>query len=594
MPSYNFLVISSCRPWANSIKRYIEWNFSANASVVEIPYYKEEETLEIFDFISARLVENDSFILRNSIAIFDACLYDKNFNPLSDFANLSTLASMLALAFPEIHWIFLMMREQIISSSILDGHVFHWDKTLKENFKKIEDIYCPLFDPTGLRNLIREKAKNDNEVKKYLVLHNEGSSASIDDEEAYAYLHSYIAYKLLYRSFLVTTASLMEKLFGEKELNKPLVELVFEDIFLNFPDREKKARFSDLYKRDEDFTGLKRVKKRVFVTVGHKYTNAYENNKTYIRILKSAGKLIKKVYKPSGGIYNIIREAGLFDEYWKSKEKAWVRTKPHIEQETSHSAPGRFLLIAENLLYRARKILDEANTVQDCIHGALLALEAQELLGYKTPTTCLEAIALKHQLEVKAECMFYGVGYNIDMKNRFKEIEGEVKAVSEWFHPSVRKKSYLNAQLGIITELVEILRDYGQFDEELQCLKKIRKLNRQFYFLNHPGLKFVQPLRAYIDTLVGSFPLFCGALFFWPIFYGLLGYLCNTRYEGYKDGILTFWEQVANSSYTFFGLQPSSQPIGTISHVLTIFTVLTGFLHLGIFISYLYNLIFRK
>jgi hypothetical protein len=624
----NIIIITPSYLCASAIKRYVEYNSNCfNIFIIEIPYLFKNENdivlyniLDYFEIIVKRLEDFRFSELREAVVILDLGFWELELNPIrkDPFKSISVLASWLVLSFPDIDWIFLTMLGKDKENNIFKNHTIYWPFSLTKsqdverfyNLLEIKDRTVPMFDALGLRKEIRKIARETNIVSKktinYMIIRENNIAAAIDEEEEYAYLHGYIAYKLGYRCFVVTSMRLFKKLFSDKQddqnRNWPLnIELTFEDMFLNFPDKDTdEPHLSYLRERDNNFKILKEVKNRILVTVGHKYIKWSEANKLYLKELKAKarakGGIVRKIYKPSGGIYNTMEQAGLLKDYWKKRKDEWQKAKPgpNMEEAGGHSAPGRLLLIAEKLIERARKILDEANTVQDCIHGALLALEAQELLGYKTPTTCLEAIALKHQLEVKAECMFYGVGYNIDMKNRFKEIEGEVKAVSEWFHPSVRKKSYLNAQLGIITELVEILRDYGQFDEELQCLKKIRKLNRQFYFLNQPGLKFVQPLRAYIDTLVGSFPLFCGALFFWPVFYGLLGYLFNTRYEGYKDGILTFWEQVANSSYTFFGLQPSSQPIDTISHVLTIFTVLTGFLHLGIFISYLYNLIFRK
>ena len=54
------------------------------------------------------------------------------------------------------------------------------------------------------------------------------------------------------------------------------------------------------------------------------------------------------------------------------------------------------------------------------MYGALLALEAQELLANRTPTTALEALAVRHELEVTAECMFYGVEYNFDVRRRLE------------------------------------------------------------------------------------------------------------------------------------------------------------------------------
>jgi len=408
-----------------------------------------------------------------------------------------------------------------------------------------------------------------------------------------------------YLSLPVSTLAMMNRLFRNdkgsiapasdpNDASEIRLDLIFEDIFLNFPDKAPETSLSNLQERDNKFR-LANAEKRVFVTVGHEHYPYKKQNEAYISSLKSIGKKIRMLYKPSAGIFNILKDCGLLKHgYFNPKKYSQRELLTPPGEGGSHSAPGRILAIADKLIDRAEKIFNSAGTVKESIHGAMLALEAQELLGYRTPTTCLEAIALKHKLEVKAECMFYGVGYNIDMKNRFKEIEAEVKAVSQWFHPSVRKRSVLNGQLGILTEIVEILREYGQFDEEMQCLKRIRKLNRQFYFLNHPLLRIVQPLRAYIETLVSSFPLFIGALVFWPVFYGLLNWVCRAEYETGSDAVKTVGWYIANAFYSFFGLQPSFGPSSTSAHIISLLIVITGFLHLGIFISYLYSLIFRK
>jgi len=585
----NFFIISTSKSWANSIRRYIEWNIGANTSIIEIPLFKEEETLDIFNFISTELGKNDSSTLRNSIAILDGCFWESNLNPLVDPPNRSTLTAMLALAFPEIHWIFVVMMRDT-AQQFKKNQFFYLQEKLSEFFSEINSISSPLFDPQGLRNKIRDNTKNTNtegmkEALKYLKLRNNEISASIDEEEAYAYLHGYIAYKMGYRCYIVATEKEIQNLFT----NNLKINMVFEDIFLNFPDREK-GGLSDLEQRDKDekYRGLRNVPRRIFVTVGHKFTKAYEKNKIYIQKLKLEGKKVKKVYKPSGGIYNILEYSGLLKDYWKRKEREWKDAKPEMEQEWgAHSAPGRLLLIAEKLINRAEKILHEAKSVQECIHGALLALEAQELLGYKTPTTCLEAIALRHQLEVKAECMFYGISYNIDLENRFKEMEGEIEVVSKWFHPSVRKKASLNAQMGIITELMEILGDFGQFDEEQECLKCFRRLNRKWYFLNKPLLAPIRPIRWYVEELLGSFGSFVLAIICWPLFFGVMEYVFL------RVGNESLEKHILQAFMTFFSFQPI-QPCFAEGQVLTLILIILGFGHLGIFISYLYTLIARR
>jgi len=587
----NFFIISPSKSWANSIKRYIKWNIGANASNIEIPFFEEKEIPEIFNFISSELEKNSSSVLRDSIAIFDGCFWELGLNPLVAPPNRSTLAAMLALAFPEIHWIFIMM---INEKNGVENNKCYYLQKLSEFFKKIDSAHFPLFDAEGFRNKLREIMKSSilKQKLKYLKIREE-ISAAIDEEEPYAYLHSYIAYKMGYRAFVVTTENLMNILFNKGD-GKPQIKIVFEDMFLNFPDRNKEG-LSDLQKRDStnNYPLLKNVPKRIFVTVGHKYTKAYERNKIYIQILKEQGKKIKKVYKPSAGIYNLLENTNLIKDYWKNRKEEWKDAKPEIEEEGGgHSAPGRLLVIANILINRAERILHEAKSVQECIHGALLALEAQELLGYRTPTTCLEAIALKHQLEVKAECMFYGISYNIDLKNRFKEMENEIKAVSKWFHHSAKKKAELNAQMGIITEIIEILRDFGQFDEEQECLRCFRKLNRKWLYRNKPLLNIIfRPFQAYFETLASSFPLFFSAVALIPFLVGLWQYFIHKEAD--------FSQHILQAYITFFSFQPidSADKIpGYFPHndPLTLLLIIGGFFHLGIFISYLYTIIMRK
>ncbi|MDQ7052311.1 MAG: hypothetical protein Q9P14_05270 [candidate division KSB1 bacterium] len=110
-----------------------------------------------------------------------------------------------------------------------------------------------------------------------------------------------------------------------------------------------------------------------------------------------------------------------------------------------------------------------------------MALEGKELLGNKTPTSALRALAIQHDAEITAESMFYGIEYNINVKERFREIEREVKSISRWFHRSSRKRSELNARLTIIENLAKRFRDLNQFEEEQQCLAEARKLRFEFW-----------------------------------------------------------------------------------------------------------------
>jgi hypothetical protein len=530
----------------------------------------------------------------------------------------AVLISWLFLTFPEVQWYFLCENSQCKSEDAcvhLLPPFYNYrdyfiqglgkdDKT-SGNCMVLSRFFniIPLFDFPGLRNSIRRCIKPvcGVEMPEFPLRHY--YAASIDEEEHYAYLHGYLAYKIGYKCLVVTDQESMGLLSKEKkekvECDVPAIELAFEDLFLNFPDRSQgDTHLSNLSKRDEKYDRLKDVSKRILVTVGHKNVGWYGQNQDYIKGLRAKGKKVKIVYKPSSGMYNILEKSGLLNGYWKRRKEEWKKAKPgseSVDETGGHSSPGRLLLIAEKLIDRARRIFKETETVQDCIQGATLALEAVELLGYRTPTTALEAIALRHKLEVKAECMFYGIEYNIDVKNRIREIKNEVKTVSLWFHPKVRKRSILDAQMRIITDITRIFHDAGQFDEELVCLNYLRKLNRR-WSLKQPGLKkvlnyLIYPLRSYIETLVGSFRWFFLALVGWPLLLGILGKITNAKFAEDFSSLAAY---ISNSLMIYFGLQSNGYPQDVWAHVLTILILAGGFLHLGIFISYLYTLITRR
>jgi hypothetical protein len=297
-------------------------------------------------------------------------------------------------------------------------------------------------------------------------------------------------------------------------------------------------------------------------------------------------------------VYNILEKCGQLENYWKKCNIEYDAAKPSDDKEQSggHSSPGRLLVIAEKLISRADKILKQSHSIPECVLGATMALDAQELLGFRTPTTSLEAIALRHQLEVKAECQFYGVEYNIDVKKRIQEIKKEVRCASLWFSSKMQERASLDAEMMIITQIMRIFREVGQFDEEQVCMNYLRKLHRQ-YSAQQSGWKgflarLIYPIRWYIESLIRSFPLFISALIFWPLLFGIGRWIIKNN--GGFEKVKTFIDYLTDSFIVFFGMQPSSFPQGVVAHISVVLLILGGFIHLGIFISYLYTLITRR
>jgi len=603
-----------------SLERYFTFVAGEKLKHIPVPYpASPKEYVAAFHTLADSLEEEFSKNLstRAPLVIVDPCLFGSrhpthflgrtklsDWNPLHD--DPSSVFGMLLLAFPEVHWVFYTYERpekfvQLDTNRIDQSRIREWQvlssrgSTEQSTNSPLQRLIeygrlnpCFLFDATGLRNYFHWRISEENEP--YIVRQRDGCAAVIDDEEPYVFLHGYLAYKLGYRVHVVTTARMMSELFGT-DGGGTLPEITIQDIFLNFPDYAGREPQSNLQQRFKTYPGLAEIDTHIFVSVGHEHSASYEANRKFFREQCTQRKKIRTVFKPSGGMYKLLKDAGLLSEYWEKLEK-WVKKtappeKPPYPQVGGHSAPGRLVVIAERLNKRAEKILREAQTVQECILGATLALEASELLGYRTPTTALESIALRHQLEVKAECMFYGVGYTIDVESRLKEIEMEVKAVARWFHESVKEHSLLNAQLSIITAIARIFREHGQFDEEQKCLNKLRALNRQLCFHTRPRrLIPFQLLWWYVEKLVGSFSAFVMMVLAWPFFLGIISWIVENHWK--------FWDHIAHAYFTFFGLQPLQFPENWKGKLLTIFIVLAGFLHLGIFIAHLYTLIMRR
>lgn len=594
----------------NSIFRFVKYVcIGAERIKHEFDTQKNSGTFSFLEEITSFLDQKPLEKLLHTAVIFDisGAEDDKSWDLLRIKPAASDIAATLSLMYPEVYWIFVVMDNKIPSSDLLclsDHIVNPFDA---EGMRKLMELlnqhyygYSPLFDPSGLRSWLKRKMEKD--TKRPAISSdktgNSSFAAAIDEETSYAFMNAYLAFKMGYKTFTVTTLNMMERLFkhdeDKKNENRRNIDLVFEDLFASFPDKDTYSHLSDIKKKDAEFKGFMKVKKRIFVTVGHKHIAWDKSNKEHISTLKQDGKHIKMIYKPSGGLFNLLEKAGLIKEYWTVTKRQWRDAVPRDEKKDGHSASGKLLLISEKLIDRAEKIYHKAITVKDCIHGAALALEAKNLLMYKTPTTCLEAIALRHKLEVKAECMFYGVEYNIDVQSRFRELEGEIRTISKWFHPKVKKASSLNARMSIVTEIMRIFREFGQFDEEQACLKYFRKLNRKWFFSKNPWMKPVYPLRWYVETLVGSFRYFVIALLVWPILFGFISSMVGAGFGKNDDLIAGFSKQIINSFSIFFGIQPVQFPENPSAMVITMFLMLGGFLHLGIFVSHLYTLITRS
>jgi hypothetical protein len=545
--------------------------------------------------------------LFNAVAIIDAPSLTSlaELDPIDRTKGWSAVVAMLIMAFPEIHWAIISPYDP--GNTLLRKLHFPQTATFFNDLDLIlqfhDEGFSPLFDPAGLRAEIRRHLALRTDAS-YIPLR-EHYAVAIDEEENYSYFNAYTAYRFGFCCHVVTSYGMMRKMLGGSDTTG--IALSFEDIYLNFPD--KRLSISKIRVRDREFEALTKVDKRIFVTGGHKLTTAerdtWELNDRYLNERKAQGFYSKVMFKPESGVFDVWMRSGLQQQLRASGGKAqgfvWPPRKTVATSDIggTHSAPGRLLLIADRMIRRAGRILKNAESVPEAVHGATLTLEAQEYLGHRTPTTSLDAVALKHQLEVLAECMFYGVEYHLDTKSRFREIEQEVESIGIWFRSHTREVSKLNAEIGMLSDLVLSFRNFNQFNEEQAGLSKLRHLYRQLWFeRNKSWAWLVYPARWYIDHLLSSIAVFIAALSAWLlVFGGIYAFIPHSPPGIEVESAYT--HGLEDAVVTFFGMQPphelfQMEGVRPIIIWISMMAIIMSFVHLGIFVSHLYSIIARR
>jgi hypothetical protein len=305
-------------------------------------------------------------------------------------------------------------------------------------------------------------------------------------------------------------------------------------------------------------------------------------------------KLLRLIHKPVGGLFDLWQRSGLASVRLGASEKngvgagfVWPPAQRSGGADTGHSAPGRLLLVAETLIRRAHALRDRAlHSVSDAVRGAVMATNALELLGDRTPTTSVEALSLRHQFEVIAECQFSGVEYHIMIEPRMAEIRREIRALSRWFHPRQQWEAATNGEMAILNALVRILREDNQFDEEEACMRRVRHLHNRLWTRRSVWRLPLWPLLRYSEILFSSAWAFFGAIVAWVL--GLSSALWLVRPAGHHS-----WRDSFAS--IFSGFTSASVDVGELPVMLLgTLAVIAGLGHLGVFISRLYSQVARK
>lgn len=574
---------------------------------------REGQASDLFRELSGWIEQEfgETEIAQDELVILVDAVRPDDLNPIGS-NTWNAAVGMLILAFPEVRWFF------GVSSASSDKD--QWQSILRWHglaafLARIEGN--PLFDGSGLRGWVRQKAKetktdgaDGEKLAPYIPLRPKWAAA-IDDEAAYAYLNAYICYRFGFRAWALNSDRAFHLVFGDEALPSDSADLTFEDFYLGFPDKTKDVRYSNLGERDGRLSGLKRVGRRYFLTTGHRGTSANEpggeGNAAILYALRASDRGGEIIFKPIPGIFALWQKVGLFNrlasfdadgrrQRGHAPGYVWPPTPSNQSsrtESTGHSAPGRLLQVSEFLIVRAERLMNRGvHSAPEAVRGAVMASVAQELLGDRTPTTARDALELKHRFEVIAECQFGGVEFNIDLRPRFEEIKSEMHTLGEWFSRHQRDVSLLNGELTLIGRLMAVFRDHGEFDEAEACLRQIRDLQRKIW-ARQTGWRAwpILPVRWYIEKLVGSTQLLFWVILAWIGFF----FLAQVGYDWWSNNGDPHWlKNLSESVKHFLGGEPWSADDGDCFKVgVSVFAAVWGFLHLGILISHIYRLVSR-
>lgn len=522
-------------------------------------------------------------------------------NPLSVAGEpWAKVLGLLVLAFPEVLWVCAGCGDVAKTDWLFERAHLMGDSSPMTMAK---DGLVPLFDPCGFRNAIRRLIKDDLQTRDEApdVPVRTLNAFAIDEEKSYAFFHAYIAFRFGFCCHVVTSHGMMQSLFAASALDFAIPCMIFEDLYLPFPDANIMLGYSNLQTRDANCPKLAKASHRIIVTTGHGRKvdrQRLMTNRNYLASLRQQGQWNKILFKPLSGIFNLWEMAGLNRRLGQGPLRGladgfvWPPTpRDHSDDRSVHSAPGRLLEVANCLIDRAERLLANVRNAADAVHGAVLATEALELLGNRTPTTALEALSLKHQFEVLAECQFYGVQSTLHVKSRLMDLQKEVRSLAYWFAPRARKFSEWNAEAIILNKLIKIFRDHNRLDEEHQALVRSRALYRKMWFHKNRWATLFHPVAWYVEFLLGSLPRFMGAIVLWV---GVLTLLYHFTTEIVTKDTETYVSAFVQAIGSFFSIQPPPEGLTGLKSFVVALGVIGGFVHLGIFISHLYSVISRK
>lgn len=570
----------------------------------------------------------------NDIVVLVDSIRPTQMSAVSESLTWDHLIALLVLTFPEIKWVFGVIAGD---ASLKAGQLQFPIRDHSLLSLLVTPRRDPLFDPTGLRDWVRcctnhsfEQAfkRAGDGIEKmvpFTLARRKLRAAAIDEEVDYAILHAHAAYRYGYRADVVTTWSQMKFMFGQVGSGCQAshgYELILEDMRLAFPDKPATTHLSNLRTGRavacpllDDSRDASRW--RFLVTTGQEDEGSelIEENEAYLEEKRRGRGAV--LFKPVGGIMELWQKSGLYEEPNEGQRAGnavgfeWPPTVSWDEAYDGHGSPGKLGLVAAALIKRAGDLQKSAVLPTEYIRCALLATDAVELLGGKTPMLTFTGISIKNECEVRAECAFIGAGYHFTLNRRFAELSGEIESVTRWFYRDVRPRTGLDAKTMVLNRLVLAYRDAGQVEEEQACLVQFRRMNRVLsrphgWSSLNPFAWLVHTMLWYGEAVMASFGRILVVILLWICGLSFALYVVDTYCaapvapqnvavavsSNYNDS--TSWLTSVSSALSWMFGGSASDRGRVVRHALSWIGVLTGVFHAGLLISYLYSLIARK
>ena len=413
----------------------------------------------------------------NRVVFFDSSLVSNDSNPSG--ASPGADLCQLILIFPEIFWV-------PVGEPLGDLH----QPNRPASAQRTSVVPSALFDGFGLRDFVKRRLQSSvPELARIPV--RSALAVALDEERGYTEAHAYTLYRRGYRAFPLVTHDEAYYVLGTNEppvqiSGRTALSVSIEDRDLRFPDYRRTEHAAELDPR-------KLVADRLTLYPGLRQAARWMCTLDTSRPLDAAEQAVfdgRIIAKPHAGIYAVLKRlpAG-FDPLPGRKPGA---------EEIRHAAPGVVAWIADALIRRAQRILNSGPDPVDCIRGAMLAHEAQEILGGKSATTSFEAIRLRHVFECRFETSFSGSSYRNPALTRFEDIEtditvlvegrqraeesvvsrpdGNPESATSYWEDSRIKHEWL---VRLSSELEKIYRNSGDFEEAETYAWKVRQHNME-------------------------------------------------------------------------------------------------------------------